>query len=132
VAEVANVLEQTPVGGNVSAPASGTYGEGAALERLKTALPGSDPTQAPQQSPVPPMPGGGGPMAPAGMPRGLMAPTRRPDVPVSAPLSQPQVIVGSSPQGRQQLLQALVDDPEVSEETKEFAMLLLNHYKRVR
>ena len=131
MADVPNVLEQTPVGGNVSAPSSGSYGEGAALDRLKVSLPGADPTQSQAAAPVPPMSGGAGPIGPPGMPPGLMSPTRQPDVPVSAPLTGPAPIIGSSPAGRAALLRALLDDPETSEESKELATRLLAQYKRL-
>lgn len=131
MAELANVIDQMPAGGGVSTPASGTYGEGAATERLKATLPGMDPTQTQAQAPTPMTGGGPAPQQTApGLPRGLMAPTRQPDVPVSTPLAGPQVLVGSPPEQRMRLLEALVADPDVSEDTKEFATILLGHYKR--
>lgn len=115
------------------APASGTYGEGAALARLEAALPGSDASQSQATEPLPPM-SGKPPQQQAsvpGLPKGLLAPTRQPDVPVSTPLPQANdILVGSGPEKRIALLEALVASPELSQETKEFATNLLGLYKR--
>jgi hypothetical protein len=133
VADVPNVIDKVPVGGGVNTPASGAYGEGAALDRLKSALPGMDPAQSQATEPLP-MSGGGPPPseAPADLPKGLLAPTRQPGVPVSSPLPGPVPLIGSAPERRLKMLEALVSDPEVSADTKQWASTVLAMVKRVR
>jgi len=127
----------------VNKPESGTYGEGAALDRLKGSLPpmaegpgGPAPVGPPPgpgggspQVPLPPPNlGGGGPMAPSGVPEGLLAPTERPqegilaNTQASSPMSfeQPQM---SAQQQRLETLIALATSPQVSDETREWAQL---------
>lgn len=119
-------------GGNVNAPASGTYGEGAALENLKRQLP-STPSPGPStQNPVAPMPtprlGGMAPAPTPGVPSALLAPTSRPDVPVSTPLAGgPMPMSQSAAQRRLAVLDALANNPDVSEATREWAGILLGH-----
>jgi hypothetical protein len=125
-----DVMEQLPAGGNPMQPQSGTYGEGAALDRLKAELPVGPAGQAVGPAPTPPgMPQGPSPAgAPTGLPQALMRPTGRPDVPVSTPLATPTApptAVVNAAQQRLQILDLLAESPEVSEETRAFA-------KRVR
>ena len=124
-----DVLEQVPAGGGMNKPASGTYGEGAELERLKQQLPSSD--QQPQQpspAPTPPsggMGGGGVGPPPSGLPRGLASPTQRPDVPVSTPLQggPPADPLGGAVDARQRRLQYidLLSQHADSAEVREWA-----------
>ncbi len=123
-----DVLEQVPAGGGQNKPASGTYGEAAALERLRTALPGMEPDRPQATEPIPMQPGGPSepPISGApGLPPGLLAPTRQPDVPVSTPLTETQPIVPEPAGQRRQLLELLASSSEVSEETREWASIVL-------
>jgi len=132
-----------PPGGNVNKPASGTYGEGAALDRLKRALPGvnAQPGQTPPQGPdpgrvaaLPPAgkgpngaPGGGAAGSPIpGIPAPIIRPSDRPNVPVSA--QAPEVAGEAIPtmvqaEGRLRVIAALQqsDDPD----TREWANLVM-------
>lgn len=116
-----------PKGGNVNTPASGVYGEGAALERLKQALPApQQPTDTPPQAgPMPtPNPGAGvsNAMGP-GVPQSIMAPTQRPDVPVNTPLAAPIDPMAAAQSGRQRrlvVLDALENNPNTSDTTREW------------
>ena len=63
MADAPNIIEQQPAGGGVNSPESGTYGEGAALERLRGALPAMD-ASAPQAMATPGGTPGPGPQAP--------------------------------------------------------------------
>ena len=126
-----DVLAQVPAGGGVNKPASGTYGEGAALERLKAQLPilpQGDPQGGPAAPPPMPAPGMGGapPPAPPGLPQALLAPSAHPGTPVSTPLQMPAPI---PPSGREQAilaLQNMAQDPAASEESREWAGAVLN------
>ncbi len=121
-----DVIDQLPAGGSPNAPESGTYGEDAALQRLEQALPGMEPDRSQAMQPAPLQPGGPEPAgAVPGLPAGLLAPTTQPDVPVSTPLTQAQPIVVGPSQQRRQLLEVLSRSPEVSEETREWASLVL-------
>jgi len=118
-------------GGNVNAPESGTYGEGAALERLQSDLPTMDPTQ-----PSSPGSGGGtgappyqGAAAPApGLPPSILAPSNQPDVPVTSPLQSPLPAPQDPPELRILKLQQL--QQEGTEETRQWATLWLNRLIR--
>jgi hypothetical protein len=128
--ESPDVLEQVPAGGGMNKPESGTYGEKAALADLQKQLPVQDQQQpGPAMQPTP-GPMGGRPAPSSGLPPGLMAPTRQPDVPVSTPLTG-QSAVGSPLAGaadvrqkRLLLLDALSQSPEVSPETREWASIM--------
>lgn len=124
-----DVLEQVPAGGGMNKPASGTYGEGTELAALQAELP-TQPPARPEMQPTPPATTGGGVSAPAGgLPRGLMAPTNRPDVPVSTPLAPPaptDPFAGAvdARQRRLALLSILSESPDSSEEVREWASVL--------
>jgi hypothetical protein len=122
--------------GNINKPASGTYGEGAALSRLKQSLPSTPggpsqptgPATAPTAPPPPP------PMAPqppgeSGLPAALLRPTDRPNVPINTPLQpypQNPVAAAQTPkQANLALLLAMAESDEVSEATKEWAKSVL-------
>lgn len=121
--------QPSPVG--VGKPGSGTYGEGAALDRLKEQLPSP---AAPGAGPMPqgpggmpmPAPGAGPAPKPAGLPAAIMAPTARPDVPIQSPLDpvapvNPVQAAQTSRQRNMAALDALVNDPAVSAVTREWA-----------
>jgi hypothetical protein len=132
-ADTTDITKMPMPGGNVNAPASGTYGEGAALENLKRQLPSPAAPGPSAQNPVAPMPsppGGGMVPAPApGVPPALLAPTQRPDVPVSTPLAGvggPAPMTQSAAQRRLAVLDALANNPDVSEQTREWASTLIS------
>jgi len=124
-----DTINQAP---NVMKPASGTYGDVADLDRLKGQLDlpgtesGSGPTQ-PAPAPPPGAPQGQGvPPSPTGVPSVLMGPTSSPDVPASTPLSlgpTPTAVNGA--QARLKALDALSNNPQASEATREWAKLVL-------
>lgn len=129
------MVNQLPATGNPMEPTSGTYGEVADTERLKSQLnlPGG-PDGAPVEPAPPPAPGApqgqGIPPSPGGVPSVLMQPTSRPDVPASTPLEaqrltgSPSAVSGA--QRRLAILDALASSDEVSEETREWAQLVLD------
>jgi len=127
--ESPDVLEQVPAGGGMNKPASGTYGEKAELAALQQALPIGDAPPEPDVQPAPSPMGSARPTATSGLPPGLLAPTQRPDVPVSTPLAglgpaDPLAGAADVRQKRLLLLDALSQSEEVSPETREFAALL--------
>lgn len=134
VNEGPDVIEQVPAGGNVMAPDSGSYGDKAATDRLRKSLQvpaGSGSPTAPQPSPVPAGGPSGRPPAPAApgtVPDVLMSPTTMPDVPVSKPLASPPSPTATvdAAQRRLRLLSLLAESDEVSQETKEWAQLVLD------
>lgn len=133
-------LEKLPTKGTVSRPTSGTYGEKAAVDDLKSALP-------PMSAPPPPGAGGppgtvrptpvrppgsagmlGGAGTPPGLPDLLSAPTKYPDRPVAgspgdALMPAPAAAVGAQQQ-RLAVLDALIRSPNVAEQTKEWATVV--------
>lgn len=128
---------------SVTQPASGTYGESADLERLKASLPagsvGGPAAPAPKAPPIStepvtqpqPTPGGRPPGSPPppGLPSVLAAPTDRPEVPVSTPLAMPQMgtpAIADPRQARLAILDALVTNPGVSPETREWAQTVIH------
>ena len=133
--DTTDVTKMPLPGGNVNSPASGTYGEKAALERLKSQLPGVDagagPTASNPAAPMPTPPAGAGisNSPPPGVPSGIMAPTSRPDVPVSTPLQQGPVspLAGAQTGNQQRLaiLDSLANSPNVSDSTREWAQSLV-------
>ncbi len=124
----------------VNKPESGSYGEGAALDRLEGALPpmaeagpppqsGLNP-QATPQVPLPPPSLGGGPAVPTpgNLPPGLLAPTQRPEEPITANIGADMPLAAPEPQmtaaqERLEVLIALAQSPRVSDETREWAQL---------
>jgi hypothetical protein len=136
-------MDDPNVGGispsGVNKPDSGTYGEGAALQRLKDSLP-PPPATAPGQPmappPVSPNPARQGPQnlggrpqtgaaAPPGIPSAVLGPTQQPGIPVATPLSAPtpnpvQNAVNAQQQ-RLALLDQLANNPRVSDDTREWA-----------
>lgn len=124
-------VTQLPKNPNTASP-GGTYGDKASADRLKQGM-GMKPTQPPPEPPpISALPGAAKPQpssGPFGLPPAITAPTNQPDVPVSTPLAQPSNPVadaGSSPQKRLAFLDMLARDPDVSDETREFAQLLIS------
>ncbi len=131
-------LEKTPTADtSVNNPESGTYGEKEDLNRLKQSLPpmgppgteGSGAAPMPQrQGVVPQRPTGRPKNAPAGVPGGVLAPTARPSVPLDQPLTaEPQMPPrpAAADQQRLAILDALTTHPDVSDETREWAKLVM-------
>lgn len=127
---------------NVSAPASGSYGEKAALVALKQALPtGAVGTPAPtpttppvSQEPIaPPTVSRGRPntgaAAPPGVPSVLLSPTQQPNVPANTPLAPqtppPPTAAVQPDQQRLQLLDQLANGANVSETTRAWAQRVI-------
>jgi hypothetical protein len=141
MADPTDVSQQPSAG--LNRPTSGDYGEGAALDRLKSALPtqpaaggGAPPGGAPPLPPIStqpvtptPMDRGGRPnnsaALPPGVPPVLAAPTNQPNVPVGTPLAMPPVNPVASAQTPQQsrlaLLDALANSPQADPQTREWA-----------
>lgn len=125
--DLPDISQLTPATGKVGAPASGTYGEGAALADLQRQLP---PPTAPQGQAAPgspgmmPMPEAGGAL-PRSLTPGSIAPTTRPAEPLSTPLTQ-QMPIGETPSAQQrQLLEAWASDPNLRETTRVWAQSVL-------
>jgi hypothetical protein len=134
-----DVMEQMPAGGGVNKPASGTYGEVADLNRLKSQLDVPE-TPGPGSGPPPgsgPSPGSGGgfpggpppksPM-PGTVPDVLMGPSTQPDTPMSTPLQGtgiPQATAMNGAQKRMKALIALSESPEADTETREWAKIVI-------
>lgn len=136
-------IEKTavPAGGKVNKPSSGTYGEKAARDELASALPGpgqgppggqgAAPPMAPQQAQpgaVPARPGPPGPQGPPGMPDVLASPTTHPNRPLATPLATPPSMpqrAGQQDRQRVAILDALTSHPDVSDEMKEWAEIVL-------
>lgn len=121
-------------------PKSGTYGDVADTERLKQQLsmpgqpgPGGPPQQnTPQQAPGLPSGRSVPSSAPGTVPDLLMRPTQNPDTPASTPLERPAQ-PAQSPAGRQatrQALEALANNPDVSEASREWAKLVLKSFEQ--
>lgn len=125
--ESPDVLEQVPAGGGMNKPASGTYGEKTELAALQQELPVSPGASSTEVRPTAsPATGGLGrpTSAPAGLPKGLLAPTQQPDVPPSTPLAGPiDPFAGAVDvkQRRLQWLDMLSQSQDVSAETREWA-----------
>jgi len=129
-----DIPEKTP--SSVNQPASGTYGEGADLARLKAQLPspsapiGSGPNTEPAPAPMgttPPRPPDGGQSPIEGLPASLFTqPTTRPLEPGTAmPSNTPQPSTMTGQQQRIMILDALANDPSRSEETREWARMMI-------
>lgn len=126
---------QVPVQGGSNQPTSGTYGEGAANDRLKQALPPTPTPQGPQAPAVtmPPVgqPPVGGP-APMGRPPGGQTPPGIPNAILEGgpPQAQagpglPTPAVATPAQGRLLVLQQLASSGDVSDETRQWAQMVL-------
>lgn len=124
--ELVEIEKMAPATGRQGTPASGAYGEGADLEALKAQLPPMD--RRPDQ-PAVTLPEIGGPMprspVSGNLPRGIFAPSRRPQEPPGTPLSLPPPMAVTSTGQRLQTLQLIIEDPNSSPEFREWARLLL-------
>jgi hypothetical protein len=119
-----DVAQQIPAGGGQNKPASGTYGETAALDRLKSQLPG-EATDQPAAVTPPPMPSGPGVTPPSpGLPKALMAPVA-PGIPATTPLTQDVAPTVGPNAELVRTAQALLRAPTTSPTTREWARLLL-------
>lgn len=121
-------------------PASGTYGEAAEREQLARSLPGTGQGTAPGPGPEePPGPGRRIPREREGRPAGPTPPPGIPPVllhPGSGFDGAPPAVVPQGPtapapvvnaaQRRIAVLDAIANHPEVSEETREWAQVLLD------
>lgn len=130
MSDFTNVAEQTlPGGQGVNAPASGAYGERAAVDRLQKSLPKAQPAGpgAETGAPVAPLPrtSPAGGQSAGGLPAAILAPSTRPDVPAMTPLAQPPVNPMAEAQSWRQrnlaMLDALSNDPTRSPVTREWA-----------
>jgi len=118
---------------NTMQPSSGSYGSVKSTEQLRSDLdvPAAPPGPSPMPTPgaTPGMPGGSMiPPEDGAVPSILMAPTQRPDVPVSTPLLNPTQTAPMAPsaaQARLSRLTELIQNPNVSEETQEWARIVL-------
>lgn len=129
-----DVTSQTPAGGNPMQPSSGTYGDVTELEKLKQDItpPGTMGGPGPQATPPPPpgMPQGTrlpAASAPGTVPDVLLGPTKQPDTPQFTPMTPtgPGPGAVSANQRRLAVLDALAQSQEVSDETREWAQLVL-------
>lgn len=119
----------------VNRPSSGTYGEKAELDRLKSSLPAVDSAGSssavvsePSGSPTVPLPMSqpGSVSSPEGLPQVLLGPTARPLESVTAPVAAPEQSPGVQATAQQRNIDVLIqlaNDPRVSEETREWAGL---------
>lgn len=129
-----DVIDQVPAGGGVNKPSSGTYGEKAELERLKQQLPASEPVQpvSPNQGgpgPVPQRRGAPAPPGAGGLPSGLLAPTKRPDVPAMPspePMAPADPFAGAVDHRQRRLLalDMLSTHPDASPDLREWATIV--------
>ena len=125
-------IEKTPTAGtSVNQPESGTYGEKAAESQLRANLPPMDregmggatggPSPMPQPSPqVPGLPGGRPAQAPGRVPPAILGPGDAP-----APANTPSAPMSSPEAARLSLIEQLSQSPEVSEQTRQWAKILL-------
>lgn len=127
-ADTPDISQLTPATGRVGQPATGTYGEKAALADLQRALPAPTPGLTPPGA-EPPV-GTGGPLplaAPSGaLPRSIAAPSSRVAEPLSTPLTQP-IPIGETPseQLRQQV-SAWANDPTRADTFRAWAQSILD------
>jgi len=123
----------------VNKPSSGTYGEGAALDRLNQSLPPMGQGAQGEGVQVPPMPEPPQPSlnppgrpasAPPGVPGSLLHPSSQPGVPLNTPLDRGQQTAvpmeRSAQEARGMLLQQLSESPQVSEATRKWARHVLD------
>lgn len=135
-------LDKQPMGGPVNQPASGTYGEKAAITNLQAQLPampvnqppgGAQPPQISTDpvSPTPPQREGRPATSaalPPGVPSVIVAPTDHPQIPVTTPLQgQPDAgaMGQTAAQRRLQILDTLANSPDVAPETQQWAKMVM-------
>jgi hypothetical protein len=119
---------------SVQQPESGTYGAKATVEKLKQELGSAQQTGAPRApepsvSSMPPRPPAQPGTGPAGIPAAVIGPTQRPNVATQTPLmSAPVNPVAGAADARQARLafwDFVSTNPEVSDETREFAKVVV-------
>jgi hypothetical protein len=124
-----DVSQMTPATGRVGAPASGTYGEKAALADTMAALPAPTPGLTPPGADRAPS-GAGGPLPlspPSGaLPRSIGAPSTRPHEPMATPLTQPMPIAEEPSMQLRQQVEAWAHDPQRSDTFRAWAQSILN------
>lgn len=126
-------VSQMPLpGGGQNTPESGTYGAKSQLDALKGAIGLPPPSQGQDAAkPVPSMPASAKPSQPGGpfgLPGAITAPTQSPNVPANTPLAQPVNPVANAANPSQQrlaLLDMLSKNPDVSDQTRELAQIML-------
>jgi hypothetical protein len=128
IASMPDVASQQPASGGQNKPASGTYGEGAALQQLEAQLPGTgggpggpgpvQPTPAPVGPGLPPRQSGA-------LPGAIAAPTRNPDEAISTPLTTTAPVGAMPSEQRIQMYRFLATTPSVSETTRAWAQSVL-------
>lgn len=132
MADIGDIPEKTATA--VNKPESGTYGEKADLQRLRSQLPSSGSSAPMPQArqlppisdrPVRPMPVPSRQSTVPGLPDVLVGPSNREWEPVTTmPLGTPRQLTMTAQQMRLMKLDALANSPEVSPETREWARML--------
>ena len=136
--QLATDVEKTEIGNPANQPASGTYGDKAELDRLEASMP--PPTEGSPNDPnaaqaIPEVDGSQVRNARSnreaqgmpGLPAPILAKTNRPNTPAGeTPLRGASEAATVTPrQQRLALLDMLANSPEVSEETREWAQLVI-------
>lgn len=129
-----DVAQQIPAGGGANTPASGEFGEKAALARLEQQLPQAEAEAEAEQGPSPLPAGSEAPITPPteGLPRGLFAPSRQPDVPASTPLTEVPPPPSTPTEKVLRVLEILSDETNasVSRTTRQWARTVLESLGR--
>lgn len=130
-------VAQMPIDGPTpNQPASGTQGSQSQVDALKKAIGLPPPAKQPQGGApsMPTMPAGAKPAqlgGPFGLPSAITAPTGNPNVPAQTPLAVPQNPVaqaGTLSDKNRALIDMIARSPDVSPETKEWAMQVKRAY----
>lgn len=131
MADISDIPEK--LASAVNKPESGTYGEKADLQRLRSQVPTSGSTPPQQQRPLPsisdrpvrPMPVPSRESIVPGLPDVLVEPSNREWEPLATmPMGAPRQLTMTAQQLRLMKLDALANSPEVSPETREWARML--------
>jgi hypothetical protein len=136
-------ISQQPSPDGTNAPTSGTYGQKAAVDRLKAAMPpapSQTQAEAPPMSQAPVTPqatgrvneGGRAAVPPPGIPGAILGQTALPETPVNTPLSAPvDPMSGATADERTIMqLQGILQSGNVRPETKEWAKTMLEMFLR--
>jgi len=134
-------LDKTPTQDvSVNKPASGTYGEGAANQRLQQAIPPlrqgapgqpqgpGQPGQMPGRTASMPGQAGRPVNGPPGVPNAVLSPTSRPNVPLNTPLvstASPVATASDATAARIAVLRQLANSDQVSAVTRRWAQYVL-------
>ena len=133
-------ISKQPSPDGTNAPASGAYGQKAAVDKLKAAMPPAPPAQdqgggmSVSPAPVTPQPtgrvneGGRAAVPPPGIPSSIMGETALPQTPVNSPLAAPvDPTSGATADERTIMqLQGILQSNNVRPETKEWAKTVLD------